>query len=297
MRSSYLDYAMSVIVGRALPDVRDGLKPVHRRVLFSMNENGLQPNRPYAKSARIVGDVMGKYHPHGDSRDLRHARAPGAGLLDAQHARRRPGQLRLDRRGPGSRDAVLHRGRRRASGCRSASVPIEELADGLGARLRARRALHRARPPRRARSARRRSSTPATTRRSACARARATRSPAPTTTRSCAWSTWSASRCCCGSGWTRSSPATASSSRAPRARAAASSRPTSARRPSCSAPSSPRAGCRRSAPASTTSIVSSSRRVVAAYDEHVGGPRYVSARVDQVRERLPRARRPQPRAR
>jgi DNA gyrase subunit A len=67
MRSSYLDYAMSVIVGRALPDVRDGLKPVHRRVLFSMNENGLQPNRPYAKSARIVGDVMGKYHPHGDT--------------------------------------------------------------------------------------------------------------------------------------------------------------------------------------------------------------------------------------
>src|SRR5215203_5154499 len=67
MRSSYLDYAMSVIVGRALPDVRDGLKPVHRRALFSMNENGLQPNRPYKKSARIVGDVMGKYHPHGDS--------------------------------------------------------------------------------------------------------------------------------------------------------------------------------------------------------------------------------------
>src|ERR671911_4354 len=67
MRSSYLDYAMSVIVGRALPDVRDGLKPVHRRALFSMNENGLQPNRPYVKSARIVGDVMGKYHPHGDA--------------------------------------------------------------------------------------------------------------------------------------------------------------------------------------------------------------------------------------
>src|SRR6201989_353985 len=67
VRSSYLDYAMSVIVGRALPDVRDGLKPVHRRALFSMNENGLQPNRPYVKAARIVGDVMGKYHPHGDS--------------------------------------------------------------------------------------------------------------------------------------------------------------------------------------------------------------------------------------
>src|SRR3954451_24544099 len=67
MRSSYLDYAMSVIVGGAPPDVRDGLKPVHRRVLYAMNENGLQPNRPYAKSAPIVGEVMGKYHPHGDS--------------------------------------------------------------------------------------------------------------------------------------------------------------------------------------------------------------------------------------
>src|SRR3954465_15350712 len=67
MRSSYLDYAMSVIVGRALPDVRDGLKPGHPRALYSMNENGLQPNRPFVKAARIVGDVMGKYHPHGDS--------------------------------------------------------------------------------------------------------------------------------------------------------------------------------------------------------------------------------------
>ncbi|HXH87822.1 MAG TPA: DNA gyrase subunit A [Gaiellaceae bacterium] len=67
MRSSYLDYAMSVIVGRALPDVRDGLKPVHRRVLFGMHEAGLQPNRPHKKSAATVGDVMGKYHPHGDA--------------------------------------------------------------------------------------------------------------------------------------------------------------------------------------------------------------------------------------
>jgi len=66
MRSSFLDYAMSVIVSRALPDVRDGLKPVHRRVLFGMAEAGLQPGRPYAKCARVVGDVMGKYHPHGD---------------------------------------------------------------------------------------------------------------------------------------------------------------------------------------------------------------------------------------
>jgi DNA gyrase subunit A len=67
MRSSFLDYAMSVIVARALPDVRDGLKPVHRRVLYGMHEAGLQPNRPYKKSAATVGDVMGKYHPHGDS--------------------------------------------------------------------------------------------------------------------------------------------------------------------------------------------------------------------------------------
>ena len=67
MRSSYLDYAMSVIVGRALPDVRDGLKPVNRRVLFGMHEAGMQPNRPYKKCAAIVGDVMGKFHPHGDS--------------------------------------------------------------------------------------------------------------------------------------------------------------------------------------------------------------------------------------
>jgi DNA gyrase subunit A len=67
MKRSYLDYAMSVIVGRALPDIRDGLKPVHRRILFGMNELGLAPNRPTRKSAKIVGEVMGKYHPHGDS--------------------------------------------------------------------------------------------------------------------------------------------------------------------------------------------------------------------------------------
>ena len=66
MRRSYLDYAMSVIVGRALPDARDGLKPVHRRVLFGMHEQNNDWNRPFKKSARIVGDVMGKYHPHGD---------------------------------------------------------------------------------------------------------------------------------------------------------------------------------------------------------------------------------------
>ena len=66
MKRSYLDYAMSVIVSRALPDARDGLKPVHRRILYSMNEQGHTPDKKYVKSARVVGDVMGKYHPHGD---------------------------------------------------------------------------------------------------------------------------------------------------------------------------------------------------------------------------------------
>jgi len=66
MKKSYLDYAMSVIVARALPDARDGLKPVHRRILYAMHENGFEWNKPYRKSARTVGDVIGKYHPHGD---------------------------------------------------------------------------------------------------------------------------------------------------------------------------------------------------------------------------------------
>jgi DNA gyrase subunit A len=66
LKRSYLDYAMSVIVARALPDARDGLKPVHRRILYSMHENGYEWNKPYRKSARVVGDVIGKYHPHGD---------------------------------------------------------------------------------------------------------------------------------------------------------------------------------------------------------------------------------------
>src|SRR3982075_2167079 len=67
MRESYLDYAMSVIVARALPDARDGLKPVHRRILYAMYDMGLRPDSPYKKSARIVGEVLGKYHPHGDT--------------------------------------------------------------------------------------------------------------------------------------------------------------------------------------------------------------------------------------
>ena len=67
MKTSFIEYSMSVIVSRALPDVRDGLKPVHRRILYAMNESGITPNRPHSKSARTVGDVIGKYHPHGDS--------------------------------------------------------------------------------------------------------------------------------------------------------------------------------------------------------------------------------------
>src|SRR5690625_7386852 len=67
MQRSYLDYAMSVIVGRALPEVRDGLKPVHRRVLYAMYDGGYRPDRAFSKCSRVVGDVMGQYHPHGDS--------------------------------------------------------------------------------------------------------------------------------------------------------------------------------------------------------------------------------------
>ena len=67
MKTAYIDYSMSVIVSRALPDVRDGLKPVHRRILFGMHELGVASNRPHKKSARIVGEVLGKFHPHGDS--------------------------------------------------------------------------------------------------------------------------------------------------------------------------------------------------------------------------------------
>src|ERR1700682_5155629 len=67
MRTSYLDYAMSVIIGRAIPDARDGLKPVHRRILYSMYELGINPGGAFRKSALVVGDVLGKYHPHGDA--------------------------------------------------------------------------------------------------------------------------------------------------------------------------------------------------------------------------------------
>ena len=108
MRQSYLDYAMSVIVGRALPDVRDGLKPVHRRVLFGMHEANNVWNRPYVKCARIVGEVMGKYHPHGDSSIYDTLVRMAQPISRCATADRRPGQLRFDRRRQRRGDA-LHR--------------------------------------------------------------------------------------------------------------------------------------------------------------------------------------------
>ena len=97
MKRSYLDYAMSVIVARALPDARDGLKPVHRRILYAMYENGFTPDKPYRKSARTVGDVIGKYHPHGDQSiyDAMVRMAQEFSMRAA--ADRRPGQFRLGR--------------------------------------------------------------------------------------------------------------------------------------------------------------------------------------------------------
>src|SRR6266700_2280096 len=87
LKESFLDYSMSVIVQRALPDVRDGLKPVHRRILYAMNELGLVPGRPYKKSATVVGDVLGKYHPHGDVAPYDAHRHDDAGGHRQEHRR------------------------------------------------------------------------------------------------------------------------------------------------------------------------------------------------------------------
>ena len=106
MKTSYLDYAMSVIVSRALPDVRDGLKPVHRRILYACQEAGYVAGRPYRKSSRIVGDVMGKYHPHGDSAIYDALARMTQRLVDARAADRRPGQFRLDGSGSAGGHAV-----------------------------------------------------------------------------------------------------------------------------------------------------------------------------------------------
>ena len=122
MQTSFLEYSMSVIVSRALPDVRDGLKPVHRRILYAMNESGYTPNKPHMKSARTVGDVIGKYHPHGDSRRVRHHGAPGPALQPAPAPHRRPRQLRLHRRRL-RRCHALHRGASRQAGYGTSARP------------------------------------------------------------------------------------------------------------------------------------------------------------------------------
>jgi hypothetical protein len=104
--ASYMDYAMSVIIWRALPDVRDGLKPAHRRVLYGMKTMGLSATRGYRKCAKIVGEVMGNFHPHGDASIYDTLVPPRAGLQHAVAARRRPGELRIDRRRPAGGDAI-----------------------------------------------------------------------------------------------------------------------------------------------------------------------------------------------
>ena len=139
MKRSYLDYAMSVIVSRALPDVRDGLKPVHRRILYGMSELGLDWNKKYVKSARVVGEVMGKYHPHGDLAIYDALVRLAQDWSLARAADRRPGQLRLARRRqPGGH--ALHRvqaaedlavpARRPRQGHRRLPRELRRLADG-----------------------------------------------------------------------------------------------------------------------------------------------------------------------
>ena len=108
MRRSYLDYSMSVIIGRALPDIRDGLKPVHRRVLYSMSEMGLEYNKKYTKCAKVVGQTMGVYHPHGDSAIYDTMVRMAQPFSAALSADRRAGQLWLGRWRPSGSHA-LHR--------------------------------------------------------------------------------------------------------------------------------------------------------------------------------------------
>ncbi len=258
MRSAYLDYAMSVIVGRALPDVRDGLKPVHRRVLFSMSENGLTPTRPYRKCASIVGDVMGNYHPHGDSAIYDALARLAQDFSMRYDARRRPGQLRLDRRRPASRDALLRRRRdaRRDPRGQPCASPISPTASSPTASATRTCWCTIASG---ARCTRRRSSTPATTRRCACARGRASSSPERTTTPCCASSTWSGSRCCM---WKQLDELAAGDrvliSRTPRMPGEELSAERARAAPSCSARSCRKASRARRERASTTSITSSS---------------------------------------
>ncbi len=122
MRASYLDYAMSVIVSRALPDVRDGLKPVHRRILYAMQGLGMRPNSAYKKSARLVGEVLGKYHPPWRRPGVRRHGPYGAALFHAPAPGRRTGQLRQCRQRPSGGDA-LHRGQAEPGGGGDAGQP------------------------------------------------------------------------------------------------------------------------------------------------------------------------------
>ena len=114
MKRSYMDYAMSVIIGRALPDVRDGLKPAHRRVLYGMKADGAASTRGYRKCAKIVGEVMGNYHPHGDASIYDTLVRLAQDFNMRYPAGRRPGELRLGRRRPAGGDA-LHRGAARGA--------------------------------------------------------------------------------------------------------------------------------------------------------------------------------------
>ena len=113
MESSFLEYAYSVIYSRALPDARDGLKPVQRRILYTMNDMGLRPDRGHVKSARVVGEVMGRLHPHGDGAIYDAHGADGAALVDAAAVHRRARQLRLARTTPPRRCGTPRPGWRR----------------------------------------------------------------------------------------------------------------------------------------------------------------------------------------
>ena len=285
MRSSFLDYAMSVIVSRALPDVRDGLKPVHRRVLYSMWTNGNRPGRPYVKSANIVGYVMGNFHPHGDS-----------AIYDTLVRMAQPFSLRyplVD--GQGNFGSIDDDPAAAMRYCVSAdtrvATPEGTRPDRLARRprwrlIRATTSTSRCSTASAGRFTRRSSSTPATTRRCGCARARATSSRARTTTRCSASSTWPACRCCSGSCSKRSQPGDrVAASRARRGPSRLSSTSASgATALLLGAFVSEGFVSRRIAPASTTSTATSSTAVVDAYDAVVGGRRYVYERHDRLRQ-------------
>ena len=295
MERSFLDYAMSVITARALPDARDGLKPVHRRILYGMYAGGLRPDRKHQKSAAAVGDVMGKFHPHGDvsiydalarmAQDfsLRYPLVDGHGNFGSPDPNDRPAAMRYCLVGDIAR---AHWPTAARAGSTPWPKPHRTPRSTSTSRCSTTRATRSAPPS---------SSTAASTPRCGCARARASRSPAPTTTRCCAWSRSPVCRCSSGGCSRRSSPERALScpvtspgeAGEPR-RSAISTRPSSRVR------SSPRVGAPSRVPASTTPTRASSTRSCAAYDAVVGGPRYVTRRVAAVWKDAVRARRARP---